>query len=72
VAQYHGWIVRLDVDAATGTCLIANTRHMANLEQSPVQLSALQVSTLSTDFGIWGLQQIVVKFADSLSTLTLV
>jgi len=72
VAQYHGWIVRLVVDAATGTCLTANTQHMANLEMSPVQLSALQVSTLSTDFGIWGLQQIVVKFADSLSTLTLV
>ena len=71
VAQFHGWTVRLDVDAATGTCLIANTSVLANLESSPTQLSALQVDTLSTDFGIWGLQNIVIKFADGLSTLTL-
>jgi len=71
VAQYHGWSVRLDVDAATGTCLIANTSVMANLESSPTQLSALQVDTLSTDLGIWGLQNIVVKFDTGLYTLTL-
>ena len=72
VAQYHGWTVRLDVDAATGTCLIANSMAMANLEQSPVQLSALQVDTLSTDIGIYGLQNIIVKFPAGLATLTLV
>ena len=70
VAQYHGWIVRLDVDAAAGTCLIANSEVLANLESSPTQLSALQVDTLSTDYGIWGLQNIVIKFDDGLYTLT--
>ena len=70
VAQYHGWTVRLDVDAAAGTCLIANTKHVANLESSPTQLSALQVDTLSTDVGIWGLQNIAVKFDTALYTLT--
>lgn len=71
VAQYHGWIVRLDPDAATGTCLIAWTPSYANLESSPTQLSALQVDTLSTDLGIWGLQNIVVKFPDGTYSLTL-
>ncbi len=70
VAQYHGWVVRLDVDAANGTCLIMNSEHVANLESSPTQLSALQVSTLSTDFGIWGLQNIIIKFPEALYTLT--
>jgi hypothetical protein len=70
VAQYHGWIVRLDVDAAAGTCLIGWSDSVANLEQAPVSLSALQVDTLSTEIGIAGLQNVVVKFAEGLYTLT--
>lgn len=71
VAQYHGWVLRLDVDAADGTCLIAaSQKSVANLESNPTQLSALQVSTLSTEIGIWGLQNVVVKFANGLYTLT--
>jgi len=71
VAQYHGWVVRLDVDAPSGTCLIAaSQKSVANLESSPTQLSALQVSTLSTEIGIWGLQNIIVKYPDGLYTLT--
>ena len=70
VAQYHGWTVRLDVDAPVGTCLIGWSDAVANLEQSPISLSALQVDTLSTDIGIAGLQNIVVKFDGGLYTLT--
>jgi len=71
VAQYHGWVMRLDVDAPSGTCLIAaSQKSVANLESSPTQLSALQVSTLSTEIGIWGLQNIIVKYPEGLYTLT--
>jgi len=71
VAQYHGWVLRLDVDAPAGTCLIAaSQKSVANLESNPTQLSALQVSTLSTEIGIWGLQNIIVKYPDGLYTLT--
>jgi HK97 family phage major capsid protein len=70
VAQYHGWIVRLDVDAADGTCLIGWSPSVANLEQAPVSLSALQVDTLSTEIGIAGLQSVVIKFDTGLYTLT--
>ena len=71
VAQYHGWTVRLDVDAATGTCLIGNSASAANLEGSPATLSALQVDTISTEIGIWNLQAAVIKFGDGFYTLTL-
>jgi len=71
VAQYHGWVIRLAVDAPAGTCLIgASQKSVANLELSPAQLSALQVSTISTDIGIWGLQNVAIKFPDGLYTLT--
>ena len=70
VAQYHGWIVRLDVDAAAGTCLIGWSGAVANIEVNPVSLSALQVDTLSTHLGIWGMQNVVVKFDTGLYTLT--
>ncbi len=70
VAQYHGWIVRLSVDAAAGTCLIGWSPGAANLEQSPVSLSALQVDTYSTEIGVAGLQNIVVKHDEAFYTLT--
>ena len=70
VGQYHGWTVRLDPDAADGTCLVAWSPSVSNLEMSPTQLSALQVDTLSTHLGIWGLQNIVVKYTGGLYTLT--
>jgi HK97 family phage major capsid protein len=69
-AQYHGLPVYLVPDAATGTCLITNTEFLANLEMSPVQMSVQAVDTLSTDFGIWGLQAPITKQADASSTLT--
>jgi len=73
VAQYHGWTLRLSADLTTGTCLIAATGKSAtNLEMNPTQLSALQVGTLSTDIGIWGLQNVAIKYPDGLYTLTLV
>jgi hypothetical protein len=70
VAQYHGWIVRLSVDAADGTCLIGWSPGAANLEQSPVSLSALQVDTYSTEIGIAGLQAVVIKHDEAFYTLT--
>ena len=71
VAQYHGWTVRLDADAATGSCLIAWSPSYANLELNPVEISAQVVSTLSTEVGIWGLQAPVVKYPDGTYSLTL-
>lgn len=71
VAQYHGWTVRLDPDAATGTCLIGWSPAVANLESSPVSLSATVVSTMSTEIGIYGLQNVAVKYDTGLYTLTL-
>ena len=70
VAQYHGWTVRLCPDAAAGTCLIGDSTSAASLEMNPAQLQALQVGTLATDFGIWGLFAEVVKYADGFYTLT--
>ena len=70
VAQYHGWTVRLDVDATNGTCLIANSKSAANLELNPVRLSVQAIDTLSTDFGVWGMQGTAIKYAGGLYTLT--
>jgi hypothetical protein len=70
VAQFHGWTVRLDPDAAAGTCLIGWSPAVASLESSPQQLSALQVDTLSTDLGIAGLFSEVIKYPAGLYTLT--
>jgi hypothetical protein len=70
-AQYHGLAVWHDPDAAAGTCLIYSRDDFANyLEQTPVQLRAEVVSTLSWELGIYALFAHVVKYPAGGYTLT--
>lgn len=70
-AQYHGLAVWHDPDAADGTCLVYSRDDFANyLEQTPVQLRAEVVSTLSWELGIYALFAHVVKYPAGGYTLT--
>lgn len=74
VGVYGGLRIHHAPDAAVGTCLIYNrTRFQSIAEQSPVQLRAEVVSTLSWELGVYGLfVPSLVKYPAGGSTLTLV
>lgn len=70
-ANWGGLNIIHDPHAATGTALIKSADATASLELAPQQLRAVQVGLLGLDVGVWGLFAHVVKYPDSLYTLTL-
>ena len=71
--QYGGLDIVVSADAAAGTCVIYNRgRSNATVEESPQRLSAIEVSLLGVNMGIWSLFAHVVKYPDGSSSLTLV
>ena len=70
VAQYHGWNVILVPDAADETCLIGIADKAAVLESERPTLTATNVDTLSTDFGIWGLYIAATKHPNAFYDIT--